>query len=257
MTDTALPADAEHTTSGRRLSPRDESRLSYALIAYLLTTKAADAVPVTVEPAPGDLLRDALNIARRAQQLVDAAVIAERERGTTWDQIGAAVGTTRQAAHERWRNEMRSWAANGRCSLPNDDAPDSLERAASIDSLYSDLYPDRPDAVTSGLDAVRFPGSREYEASLRTQGTALRSHLAVLLGRSSELDAEQKRAETAGDSAAMVAAAASKAECDQEVSSLYRQLASTEPALAEEHLHEAEGYELMVEICRRIAEQHA
>ncbi|MFJ4343341.1 hypothetical protein [Streptomyces sp. NPDC088915] len=242
MTDTTLPADAEHTTPGRRLSPRDESRLSYASTTYLLATKALAQVPVVPDPAPGDLLRSALDLLRRAEQVVESAVVAERERGTTWEQIGAAAGTTRQAAHERWYDDVRIWSVTGRSELPQNSPKDSLQVAAELDSLFGTLVPERTDAVTSGLDAIRFPGSQEYEASLRARATALRSRLDVLRKRSSELAGEKSRAATAGDSAAVATAAESKAACDQEISDLYRQLVSVEPSLAEEHLHEAKGH---------------
>ncbi|MFD0303901.1 hypothetical protein ACFVH1_31795, partial [Streptomyces sp. NPDC127123] len=206
---------------------------------------------------PGDLLRSALDLLRRAEQVVQSAVIAERERGTTWEQIGAAAGTTRQSAHERWYDDVRVWSVTGRSELPAGSPKDSLQTAAELDSLFSVLVPERTDAVTSGLDAVRFPGSQEYEASLRTRSAALRSRLDVLRRRSSELAEDHSRAVTAGDSAAVAVTATSRATCEQEIADLYRQLAPAEPSLAEEHLHEAKGHEEEAEVYRRIAEQHA
>lgn len=53
--------------------------------------------------AYGDLERAALDLAR-ARAVVEAAVIGCREEGISWDSIGWAVGTTGEAARQRWRD---------------------------------------------------------------------------------------------------------------------------------------------------------
>jgi hypothetical protein len=43
-------------------------------------------------------------MAETARDLLQAAVISERLKGTTWEEIGAALGgRTRQAAYDRYR----------------------------------------------------------------------------------------------------------------------------------------------------------
>ncbi len=47
-------------------------------------------------------IHDALEVRRRADHVLAAAVDAAREAGGTWQQIGDALGTTRQAAFQRF-----------------------------------------------------------------------------------------------------------------------------------------------------------
>lgn len=47
-------------------------------------------------------IHDALDVRRRADRVLAAAVDAAREAGGTWQQIGDALGTTRQAAFQRF-----------------------------------------------------------------------------------------------------------------------------------------------------------
>lgn len=57
------------------------------------------------------VLRVALNAAntvRRSEARLGKAVVAAREAGATWAQIGEAVGMSRQSAHERWGHAPRS-----------------------------------------------------------------------------------------------------------------------------------------------------
>ncbi|MGW4644083.1 hypothetical protein ACWEN6_36580 [Sphaerisporangium sp. NPDC004334] len=45
------------------------------------------------------------------QTRLNTAVLAAREAGHSWAEIGAAVGITRQSAHERWARAARTEAA--------------------------------------------------------------------------------------------------------------------------------------------------
>ncbi|WP_225859061.1 hypothetical protein [Streptomyces albicerus] len=253
MTDAANDSSASAAHELRRLSPRDESRVALALTLRQLADAVLDAVPVEPDPAPGDLLRAALRLQRRAEEVVREAVVAERERGTTWYQIGEAAGMTRQSAHERWYGDVHAWAATGRSALPPDLK--TLDVAAEADARYARLRPDRPHAITSGLDAVRFPGSHAYEASLRARGSALHT-------RRTELDAQAKKlndeysalhaqgpaapSSVVGDTFVMLAAHRGHANAvranrlalaavHDEIASVYDQLVTAEPSLAEEH----------------------
>ncbi|WP_326793955.1 hypothetical protein OHA79_51990 (plasmid) [Streptomyces sp. NBC_00841] len=240
MTDTTdtLAAPAVGDTP-LRLSPRDESRLALAITVSLLGERALDATPVHEDIDPGDLLRTALDLLTRAEQVVARAVVAERERGTTWDQIGAAAGTTRQSAHEKWHPDVRSWAANGRSSL-SDSAKSSLEYAAEADATYARLRPTEPHAVTSGLDAVRFPGSQAYEQA--PPGATLHSRLQVLREEARALDTELKRLNTEDNPFPVADNRAAMAQNEEAIANVYDQFVTAELALAEEHRSEAERY---------------
>ncbi|MFJ9378826.1 hypothetical protein [Streptomyces sp. NPDC101455] len=113
-----IPASPEP----HRLSPRDESRVALALTLRQLADAVLDSVPVEPDPTPSDLLRTALKLQRRMDDVVREAVVAERERGTTWNQIGDAAGITRQSAHEKWYSDV-----HGPTSAPIGDDPLLIE----------------------------------------------------------------------------------------------------------------------------------
>ncbi|TPQ17791.1 hypothetical protein [Streptomyces sporangiiformans] len=242
-----------------RLSPRDESRVALALTLRQLVEAALDAVPVDPDPSPGDLLRTALQLQRRMEDVVREAVVAERERGTTWYQIGEAAGITRQSAHEKWYGDVHAWAATGRSALPPDLK--TLEVAAEADALYARLRPDRPQAITSGLDAVRFPGSHAYEASLRSRGSALHTRRTDLDAQAKKLNDQYSTLHAQGPAAhssvddphVMLAAYRGHADAvranrlaiatvHDEIATVYDQLVTAEPSLAEEHRTQADWH---------------
>ncbi|MEU6354316.1 hypothetical protein ABZ896_34150 [Streptomyces sp. NPDC047072] len=229
-----------------RLSPRDESRVALALTLRQLADAVLDAVPVEPDPAPGDLLRTALRLQRRVEDVVREAVVAERERGTTWYQIGEAAGITRQSAHERWYADVHAWAATGRSALPPHLR--TLEVAEEADTRHARLRPDHPHAVTSGLDAVRFPGSHAYEASLRARGAALHLRRTELDARATRLNEEYGTLHAqgpttgpldieahSGHAKAVRANREAIAAVHEEMADIFDQMATAEPSLAEEH----------------------
>lgn len=246
--DTPDVSDAADASADlHRLSPRDESRVALALTLRQLADAVLDAVPVEPDPGPGDLLRTALRLQRRVEDVVREAVVAERERGTTWYQIGEAAGITRQSAHEKWYADVHAWAATGRSALP--PHLKTLEVAAEADTRHARLRPDRPRAVTSGLDAVRYPGSHAYEASLRARGAALHLRRTELDARATRLNEEygvlHARGPAGGDPLVIDAHRghadavrenrASIAAVHEEMADVFDQLATAEPSLAEEH----------------------
>ncbi|GAA2265962.1 hypothetical protein GCM10010232_67790 [Streptomyces amakusaensis] len=239
MTDTADTTLSPAETPAR-LSPRDESRLALATSLRNLSDQVDEAVPVLPDPAPGQLLRTALDLLRQAEQIVGTAVIAERERGATWEQIGAAAGITRQSAHERWHADVRAWASTGRSALSPNSPRDSLDYAAQADRLYALRHPDRPHAISAGLDATRFPGSREYEQSLRAPGARLHAQIAEL---QQQMRAVYQADDKVKDSGAFRVRAINReknAALNTTLADLYERLATAEPSLAEEHRAEAE-----------------
>ncbi len=59
---------------------------------------------------------------RQAEASLDDTVTAAREAGITWAQIGAALGMTRQSAHERWGHLARGGCQRRDCDCPSHDA---------------------------------------------------------------------------------------------------------------------------------------
>ncbi|MEK8175015.1 hypothetical protein NKH77_55930 [Streptomyces sp. M19] len=99
---------------------------------------AFELLPVEPETPPGELLRAALALQQDVDTLIDSAVVAERERGTTWEQIAQAAGMTRQSAHERWSTQVSVWSKAGRVCSRTEPA---LEIAAFLDRQYDDYVP--------------------------------------------------------------------------------------------------------------------
>jgi len=63
---------------------------------------------IVARPVPGaelGALADAAHAAAQADQLLDDTAVAARHAGASWAQIGDAVGLTRQAAQQRWRQQ--------------------------------------------------------------------------------------------------------------------------------------------------------
>ena len=54
---------------------------------------------------PETALRAVMALRRLADQLEHQSVRAARRKGWSWDQIGDALGMSRQAAHKKYRKE--------------------------------------------------------------------------------------------------------------------------------------------------------
>ena len=54
---------------------------------------------------PRTALRAVMALRRLAEQLEEDAVVSARRRGWSWDEIGDALGVSRQAVHKKYRKE--------------------------------------------------------------------------------------------------------------------------------------------------------
>ncbi|NXY93838.1 hypothetical protein HYE82_05400 [Streptomyces sp. BR123] len=59
--------------------------------------------------APGDFVRQATELIRLAEHTQRCAVVYERERGTSWEDIGDALGITKQSAHAKFAEYVNEW----------------------------------------------------------------------------------------------------------------------------------------------------
>ncbi|MEV6146326.1 hypothetical protein ACIOJ9_28620 [Streptomyces sp. NPDC088175] len=150
-----------------RLSPRDEAVVAVAESARVVAELARGLVPAVYEERRSDpacYLSDVLTIRDKfLPTLLARAVIASRECGATWEQIGEAAGMTRQSAHEKWAPHQAAWEADGRRGHSRGEPVDALRSAARLDDWYargrdgSDSIVTGPRgyrAVTDGLDAT-------------------------------------------------------------------------------------------------------
>ncbi|WP_030348935.1 hypothetical protein [Streptomyces sp. NRRL S-1022] len=105
--------DATHDVSTDRYaySRRALSRLVLSFEQRDLAERAAAGVPTDDTYAhPGELVEEAQTLVELAQQVLRWAVIHERQKGTSWEEIGQRLGgITRQSAHERYKDAVDEW----------------------------------------------------------------------------------------------------------------------------------------------------
>ncbi|MFF8387771.1 hypothetical protein ACF053_29595 [Streptomyces kanasensis] len=238
MTDTTDMPETPHV-----LSPRDEARVRFALRAEMISREALDLLPIDPDAPRGERLRQVLDLKAHLDTLIGHAVIAEREEGTTWSQLADAAGVTKQAAHERWAGTVSAWAASGRTAYGRGGRYSALDAARRLDQVYADCHPGHPQrVVSSGLDAVRFPGAVAAEAARRERAKGLHARLKPLQDRILSLN-EEWNLLTAGAARPKARAAVliRQAETYQEMADLYEELTGAEPELADEHRTNAES----------------
>jgi hypothetical protein len=148
------------------------------LAAELVPTRSAEA---------GELALGANRLVQLAHSVLELAVLVERRRRSSWEQIGGALGISRQAAHERfsaaierWQREVREpWAATADESQLQrrlrDLAEDTESRALELDRwAVSRLDPSAPDIdehpVSSNLPHAT---ATELESMLLEELTAV------------------------------------------------------------------------------------
>ncbi|WP_105973667.1 hypothetical protein [Streptomyces geranii] len=223
------------------LSPRDEAHVAYGLRARALGDLAYDllAHPAdTTDVPPGERVHRTIALRERLDALIAQAVVADREDGATWTQIGrAAGGITRQAAQERWAPHAAAWAAAGRRALPEHRGVSAMEAATVLNVGYARLADDRPaDAFSRALDAVRFPGAEAAERARRERAVTVKARLAALAAT------EQRRQDDLHRLARDGAAPADRAETLRDLADLreenaerHDELAGLEPDHADTH----------------------
>ncbi|MFI1176942.1 hypothetical protein [Streptomyces melanogenes] len=90
--------------------------------------------------APGQLVEQAMRLMEKAEELVEQAVIAERQRSTSWDQIGQALGgLSKSAAHKRYGVIVSSWLddSDGTSTEDEDSGEELLGDFALFDMAYT------------------------------------------------------------------------------------------------------------------------
>jgi hypothetical protein len=85
--------------------PIDLARLAHAQAARELSDTARGEVSTRAdeEAEEGDFIARALRLVLEADRVLELAVVLERERGSSWEAVGRALGQiTRQSAHGRY-----------------------------------------------------------------------------------------------------------------------------------------------------------
>lgn len=119
---------------------------------------ACAMVPIGARPSPiydGVLLADALALREMAEHVVVAALLTEREDGTSWAEIGRACGVDEATARDRWADDERTWRADlegATGQQPRDGATGAVS-AAVPGHAGPDTDAVDPDVAASALDA--------------------------------------------------------------------------------------------------------
>src|SRR5918995_4219233 len=101
---------------GARYSHAAQARLALSTAARRASDQARGLVSADDRGSgAGEIVERAVQLVDDARAVLDRAVVYERERGASWQTIGAAIGISRQTAHERFAEvERRGEGALGR-----------------------------------------------------------------------------------------------------------------------------------------------
>ncbi|WET79005.1 hypothetical protein P3102_34050 [Amycolatopsis sp. QT-25] len=173
----------------------DAARLLYADDARRLSDFARRLVATGRDHAPGDYIHEALLLLRHAEHLAELAIVVERARGATWNEIGAAAGgITKQSAQRRWADAAETVDALtdgiGADALRSRKAATSRKPAEDLDAWYlrhlepGDVADDTDQPVSGYLDnrptrpcAASHGGHRPADESARSFGHGHRGAL--------------------------------------------------------------------------------
>jgi hypothetical protein len=94
-------------------SRRSLARLAYSVAARELSDRARSAVATRSDghAHPGEFLQEALEVQSQTEWLLSRAIALERERGTSWAEIGERLEVSKQAALERYSELEHEWRA--------------------------------------------------------------------------------------------------------------------------------------------------
>ncbi|MFC8765746.1 hypothetical protein ACFUAG_34190 [Streptomyces sp. NPDC057193] len=213
------------------LSPRDEARLELSSRARMLADRAAALVPIVVDPKPGDLITQATTLQALVQDLLSAAVVAEREQGLTPARIEEFTG------RRTWNEAVLQWARDGRRNRSGMPAPALAE---SLDAWAAEQTPGTPRPVTEGLDATRFPGSVQYEAHQRARAEDLHTALAKAVQERADVWEDLNALADDDDAGVDHPVNVRVVAVCRNLAEIYRDLALAEPAFS--HEYEAEAH---------------
>lgn len=92
-------------------SRRALARLAFSAGAAQLADRARAQVPTYDDGGlrPGELLDEARSLVVAAQELLERALVFERERGTSWAELGEVLAVSKQAAQQQHGEAVEDW----------------------------------------------------------------------------------------------------------------------------------------------------
>jgi hypothetical protein len=86
------------------------ARVALSVAAREVSDFARSLVPADDRGSgPGEIVELAAQLVDEARSVLERAVVYEREQGASWQTVGAALGISRQTAHERFAEVERRW----------------------------------------------------------------------------------------------------------------------------------------------------
>ncbi len=138
---TADLADAEYTV-------RDRARLALCYSAYKLALAARSLVATEDDwwANPGHYVAEARKLSAIADEVMERAVIVERESGTRWSAIAGerSGGGGREAMMREWAAADRVWRAAVEAHVP-------VDRAARTDDAVASALSELPEGAAAGM----------------------------------------------------------------------------------------------------------
>jgi hypothetical protein len=127
------------------LPPASLARLALSEAARDLSDEARALVPTTSDDhaRPGEFIEAAQQLVGAAQEVLERAVVYERQQGRSWEVVGEALGIARQSAHERFAEAEERWH-------------DGLDRPYIIPEDGSLARSNLPDGADAPRDCMRW-----------------------------------------------------------------------------------------------------
>ncbi|MDT7783530.1 MAG: hypothetical protein QOF58_1949 [Pseudonocardiales bacterium] len=129
------------------ITARSLALLNLAECAAEVSDSARAFFPWPDSRYDGTLFGDALRFLRHAEELVAAAVVAERQHGATWEQLAEAAELTKSTVHKRWSPAETAWKE--RLEQSNDER---LVAPLQPDAQLRPLLGSEPEAIAARLD---------------------------------------------------------------------------------------------------------
>ncbi|MEV0589758.1 hypothetical protein [Nonomuraea sp. NPDC050310] len=104
---TPNPHDPAAGTGEAPYTNQSLAQLALASAAQELAERATSRV--AIYHRPDNAVEDAAAMVRQAQRVLERAVIAQREAGISWEEIGAQLDITKQSAHSRFAAVVEEW----------------------------------------------------------------------------------------------------------------------------------------------------
>jgi|SRR5215207_6318849 len=95
---------------GARYSRKSQARIALSVAAREVSDEARGLVSADDRSSGvGEIVERAVQLVDRTRDVLERAVVYEREQGASWQDIGAALGVSRQTAHERFAEVEQRW----------------------------------------------------------------------------------------------------------------------------------------------------